>query len=413
MATLRGEFIYRLLKPIAKPVFYKKFKVTEGNYCLPPYPEPFILVGYHSAAFDPIIVNAFSKRLIRFLYADANDELWLRSLILKALDMIPFEKNASDFKSIRALKKRLEKGQAVGFFPEGGASWDGSTEPLIRSTAKLIKLFQVPVYGVRFNGAYLSKPRWAKSVRRGKVIMNFYELMDRGVIQDSDTQTIFEILQKELEYDESDWQRQAQIAFHGQDRAEYIEKLLYCCPVCFDYNTFISHGESFICSHCGTDFIYDQYGFIQSDKMTVIGNESIQLSDWNRWQKGQLTTAIKKESTSGKINEESERLQNICIKSSKGLELNGVRLTQSNIEGKLYFNLHELLIEDNNHETYMVIPFSDVKSQSITFNSVIEFYFKHQKYHLEFSPQANLSIKLCYDCICLVKENKQHESKLE
>lgn len=411
MAALRGEFVYRLLKPIAKPIFYRKFNVQEGDYCLPPYPEPFILVGYHSAAFDPIIVNAFSKRLIRFLYADANDALWLRSFLLKALDMIPFEKNASDFKSIRSLKKRLEKGQAVGLFPEGGATWDGSTEPLIQSTAKLIKLFQVPVYGIRFNGAYLSKPRWAKSVRRGKVIMNFYELMSWEAIQKSEPDAILNLLRKNLSYNENDWQEQAQVPFYGKERAEYIEKLLYCCPVCLDFNSFISHDEVFTCSHCGSEFLYDLYGFVQSTKKTELAQENIRLSEWNRWQKERLVNALNSDTSLLERSQDYERLRKVIKESPKGLELKDVKLI--GFEGKLYFALHGLQMEDRTTGKSTLIPFNRVKSYSITFNSVVEFYFEQKKYHFEFGPQANLSIKLYYDCICFEKEKKQYESELE
>ncbi len=292
MKYSKGEVLYRFLKKVAKPIFYTKFNIEEGDYVLPEDGQPFILVGHHVSSFDPIIISAFSRRLIRFLYTDANRRLPIRSLLLRKLDMIPFAKNSADFKSIRQIKKRLEHGQAVGIFPEGGASWDGRTDVLIESTAKLIKMMGVPVYGITYNGAYLSKPRWSKETRRGQVVLNSYVILDKEAISKMTHEKIHARLTKLLQYDEFGWQNDVMMEFKGKDLAERIERLLYCCPKCNAFNTILSHQNTFECTGCGKRFEYDVYGRILDVSSGAKGPFILNIPQWNSWQREALRKLI-------------------------------------------------------------------------------------------------------------------------
>lgn len=384
MINIKAEFLYKILKPISKVVFYNKFNVKHGDYVLPEDGKAFIIVGHHVSAFDPIILNGFSKMYIRFLYANANNNMKFRNWFLTTMDMIPFAKNSADFKSIRLLKARLDLNQAVGLYPEGGASWDGTTDEVILATSKLIKMMKVPVYGIKYNGAYLSKPRWGKNTRRGKVIMNTYEMFNENEINELNYKDIHTRLIEALEYNEFTWQSQAMVKFKGKDLAEYIERLLYKCPKCNSYNTFKSKGDHFKCSHCNMELKFNEYGFIEEQVDNVYKPYKYTLADWNKWQHTELISHL-----SGNFIE-FERLSKI----DKKLCFENVTLTVDDInQDKICFGVDHIMVNEEK------VLFKDVKSQSITFGSVIEFFYENHKYHMEFSPDANMSIKLFYDCL--------------
>lgn len=379
---INAEFKYKVLKGLAKKIFYSKFNVVEGDYVLPDEGQAFILVGHHVAAFDPIIINAFSKRLIRFLYADANDHLKARSFILKQMDMIPFSKNSADFKSIRQIKKRLKEGQAIGLYPEGGASWDGLTEPVIFSTSKLLKMMDVPVYGVSYHGGYLSKPRWCKETRKGKVRMDTYQMFTREELKTLTVEEIHERLTNSISYNEFEWQKKARIPFKGKNLAESIEKLLYYCPECHKFNLMTSKGDHFHCKACGISFTYDVYGDIKTDGQDY----DYQIPDWNGHQRKVLKDLI----------EAGKPIAGFPLEMTHMKVLSG----DQEMEGKWSFDPYELRHKDSG----LSIRLSDVKNYSITFNRVIKFTHENIDYHLELMDECNLSIKMLYDCITLLKE---------
>jgi len=93
---IKPDCLYKIFKPMTRLVFNRLYNIKEGDYVLPEEEQAFIMVGHHVSAFDPIILNSFSKRMIRFLYADANDSLKFRCAMLRALDMIPFSTNSAD-----------------------------------------------------------------------------------------------------------------------------------------------------------------------------------------------------------------------------------------------------------------------------------------------------------------------------
>lgn len=381
---ITAERVYRLLRPLAKRIFYNKFNIEEGDYVLPDEGEPFILVGHHVSAFDPIIVNGFSRRLIRFLYADANDAMWARSFMLKTLDMIPFSKNSADFKSIRQIKKRLKEGQAIGLYPEGGATWDGVTEPVIFSTSKLLKMMGVPVYGVKYRGAYLSKPRWCKETRKGKVIMDTYAMFTADELKAKTAEEIHQELVSYLQYNEFEWQNEARVPFKGKDLAESIEKLLYYCPECRKFNLMTSKGDRFHCKACGVGFSYTEFGEILDDQGNLY---KYQIPEWNKMQRSVLR----------------ERL--VDGKAIEGLPLamSAVDVTINGVSSDGHWKFDPFYV--TNEEKGIKIKLSDVKSNSITFNRVIKFNDDQKDYKWEVNDGCNVSIKLMYDCITLLKED--------
>jgi len=363
--TFSGEKLYPILKPLAKAIFYRKFNVVEGDYVLPDY-EPYILVGHHVSAFDPIIINCFSKRLIYFLYGDVNKDLKLRQFLLNRLEMIPFSKKTADFRSIREVKKKLKAKKPVGIYPEGSATWDGRTQPIIVSTAKLIKMMNVPVYGVRYYGAYLSKPRWCKYTRKGQVKMETFLVISADDIHVLSTEQIEKRLISSIQYDEMMWQKEAMVPFNGKRRAENIERFLYACPECGAFNSFTSHKHEFSCNSCDTRFFYSEYGFIKKKGQDYC----MQISEWSRWQYKTLDTV-------------------------EGFPQ--IRQIETYIDGVPY--IEPISLSKSGINIQSNIPFHEIRSLSMTLSTHLEFFYQGKKYRLVFKEGATISIKFFHDYI--------------
>jgi len=275
----KGDIFYFLLKEPVKLYLKYKFNIQVENNLLKDINEPYLLLGHHVTAFDPIISNVLSKRLIRYVAADANYDNLLKKVLLDQFESVPFPKNRSNTKPIHKILKHISMGHPIGLYPEGGRTWDGATDIIIPSTAKLIKLVKVPVYAIFYKGGYLSKPRWASHFRKGKMVLEVKKIIDKDTIQQKSSKELYKLLADKLSYNEFDWQEQEKVIFKGKNLAEDIERLLYICPRCLSVNSFISKGDKFKCNNCKKEYTINQYGRIEGC------TDFSETVSWNRWQK--------------------------------------------------------------------------------------------------------------------------------
>jgi len=364
-----------------------KFNIKVEHNPLKEVKGPYLLLGHHVTAFDPIISNIFSKRLIRYVTADANYDSRLKRVFLNLFESIPFTKNAADFSAIRKIMRHIKEGHPVGLYPEGGRNWDGSTDFIIPSTAKLVKLLRVPVYAIYYKGGYLSKPRWAYYFRKGIMSVEIKEIISEDIAARKSIKEIYRTLVEELDYNEFEWQKKHKILFRGKKLAEDIERLLYLCPECHTINSIISKGNYFYCKSCGKEHNINEYGTIEG---------SSHFSDtvaWNKWQMSQLHEIIEKgffffnpQISLEKIGEKSrERFKVLLI-----------------------FEPDKLIIEYSDKERE-IIPVEHTSGLSITFLDMVEFFANDIKYRFTFDPKKHMSVKLFYDLLMTVKEDRKYE----
>jgi 1-acyl-sn-glycerol-3-phosphate acyltransferase len=382
MRLSRGEILYRVLKLPVKFYLKYKFNIQVENNPLQEIQEPYLLLGHHVTAFDPVISNAYANRLIRYVAADANLDSWLKRTLLNSLECIPISKNKSDMRTIHEVMKELKMGHPVGLYPEGGRNWDGATDTIIPSTAKLIKMMKVPVYATFYKGGYLSKPRWASFFRRGKVAIEVQRILDRETIKEKSSEELYKLLVDKLNYNEFEWQRENRVIFKGKNLAEGIERLLYICPECHSVNTIKSSGDKFHCSYCGKEYSVNHYGEIEGCEVFT------ETVSWNKWQYSLLPGIIK---------------EGFCFSSPEiSLEkINVDRPERDKQRVKLEFSKEKLALQFENGETE-AIDFTDISGVSITFMDVVEFFAYGIKYRLVFNPKKHMSVKLFYDLLRLI-----------
>lgn len=391
---MKPETWYRLIKPIAKPIFYQLYRVKEGRMCLPET-GAYLLIGHHVSGFDPIIINAFSKRLIRFLYTTANNTKPMRARMLHMLGMIPFEKKSGDFNAVRRLKRLVDEGKPVGIYPEGEATWDGVAKGCIPSTAKLVKLLDVPVYGVRYEGAYLSKPRWSQHIKRGRVYMTTFPIMSRDDIKDYSIEQIQERMDGAIFHNEWEWQEDHHVTYRGIRRAEYIERLLYKCPECDQYNTLRSHGNRFSCRNCGVTYLYTNKGTVHVYD-THLQNKhhlmDMNIGQWTKWQRRGLYEG------------DIRRLGWPMVVTRVSIYINQQPMM---CELVLWEAFMELRCMGEHHKR--VIEYRRIQHLSVSLATVLDFQYEGENYRCIFSETARISIVFCYDLIQYYRKERSYD----
>ena len=117
-----------------------------------PKAGPLIVVSNHLSRADPPIISAGIPRRIVFM---AKEELFhspLMALIVKGFGAFPVRKQEADRHALRRAKEVLEKGLALGVFPEGTRSKTGVLQPGMLGAAFIALRTGAPVLPVGIYG---------------------------------------------------------------------------------------------------------------------------------------------------------------------------------------------------------------------------------------------------------------------
>lgn len=293
-----NRFAYRILRWLfGKTVSYSYQVRGENRELIRTLKPPYVLLANHNNFWDPFFITSIISDPIYFITSDMHFHNPVRRWFLRAVGAIPKTKFVSDLETIKNIMRAKQGNGIIGIFPEGRRSWDGHSLPLLYSTAKLVKLLKIPVIVLLLKGAYLSRPRWTNSKRRGKVLISFKMGFTGEEVHSLPADTIFKRMSQLLRYNEWDFQRQHMIPFLSRRRAETLELTLFMCPHCRSLGRLRSRKHRFSCRSCGYSIQVNQYGFFEklSDDFYF---ENIR--DWNLWQLEELEKIL-----SAKKNEHS------------------------------------------------------------------------------------------------------------
>lgn len=274
---------------------------------------PFILVGNHSCNMDPFLTNFFVPHPVHWVTSDGNlRSPLMRFLLIKLVGSIPKSKAIPDIETVNWIVEFIRKRKSVvGFYPEGQATWDGTSLPSLVSTAKLVKLLKVPVICAVSRGAFMTKPRWSYRKRKGEMEIEFTQLLDPIGIKQLSVAEIDEMLNKAIYHDDPAWAKQRGLRFGSAKRAERVDLALYVCPACGKLQTMKSDGNLVSCSACGFAAEYGEDGSFRSAAAsasagkagkpvceTMGGGDGVlfpSLHEWDRWQKAYLATLLERD----------------------------------------------------------------------------------------------------------------------
>lgn len=241
---------------------------------------PYLVVANHSCWLDYIISSA-SMFPVRMNFVGAYN--FFRSRILKfvftLLGVIPRHQYTSDIVSIRQMKYCIDKGRAVALFPNGCLSNEGRpggfTGPQI---AKLIKFLNVPVIALKTDGGYLTRPRWSRKARYGRLETTIRPILAVDEIQDLSNYDIYQRILAALDFDDYKWQREKMIPYRGKNVAEGVEYVLYKCPKCQSEFMLRSKENQVYCLACGNSVHMNKYLFFEPES-----DDTVYFDGIDRW----------------------------------------------------------------------------------------------------------------------------------
>lgn len=322
---------------------------------------PCIVIPNHVTAWDPLLVAmSFPKKQMYFV---ASEHLFRKGLVSSILNFlvapISRKKASMGTDTVRNCLRHLKAGHSVCLFAEGEATWNGISGKVFPATGKLVKSSGATLVTYKLEGAYLSKPRWGKGVKRGRVKghpVRVYppeelRVMSPGEITDAINADIFE----------NAWQRAKEEPVHykGKSPAENIETALFLCPGCRKIGTIRGENSKVKCRNCNFEAFFTELGTFEPPQPFE------NLAQWDEWQfkeleafKDEQETLFSDEDTVlTKIGQahESERIaKGRLIQSAECISCGAVSFKLSEIEQMAIVQTHILLLLTVDGEYYEI-----------------------------------------------------------
>lgn len=171
----RRTFIRRILKGLAKIIVGLLVKIEVTGLENFPKTGPYIVVGNHVSALEPILMVIFTPLQLEYLGTGDIPIDPRMSFITSLYQFIPVMRGQIDQKGLQNALAVLEQNGALGIFPEGGIWEKNLKEPKIGTSwiAYKSKAPIVPIGFIGMNGAMqkaLSLKRPKINVKIGKLL---------------------------------------------------------------------------------------------------------------------------------------------------------------------------------------------------------------------------------------------------
>ncbi len=301
---VRHRWFYSIVRHIVSFPLRRYFRFRSDP--LPALDAPYILVANHNTDFDSLFLGvAFPKHM----YFVASEHIfrigWLRSLLVYFLDPIPKRKGGTDVNTAMQMVRRIRRGSNIALFAEGNKSFHGVTCPVHPATGTLVKASGASLVTYRMEGGYFSSPRWAHTLRCGKIrgyVVGQYSAQALSVM---DAQQINRLIQRDIHEDAYERQRENPVAFRGRRLAEGIQNALYLCPRCHAFGAVYGADNQVLCP-CGLGTTYTETGNLSG------GNAPFTtLKEWGEWQRSYLQELVKSIGDAPLFTDEGQKLLKI------------------------------------------------------------------------------------------------------
>lgn len=259
---------------------------------------PIVLLGNHVSAIDPFVMGSFvTKKWVHYITAQSYFETPVFKSILDYIGAIPKRQGMVDLRTTRISLGVLKRGGAVGLFPEGSRTIDGSMLPFGNSSAKLIKQTGSNVVISHQNGASICLPRWyrgcSNGYRAGRIDHSAFVLANKDQVKLMDIEELDAKIRAALYYNEYEWQRKSMVKFLSRTMAEGMHAILHKCPKCgYDFSM-ATKKDHLYCKKCGNTAIVDRYGLIHARTDDDVAFPD--MTAWRKWQNEHLYSETAKD----------------------------------------------------------------------------------------------------------------------
>ena len=256
-------------------------------------PPQFVLLCNHPSGLDNLYavdwllpehkLNFISNRYYFFKTALGR--------MLRKVGCIPKSLFTGDIESVKNCLRIAKAGGNIGIMADVRLSMYGQTEDVPDTTARFLKKLGLPVVVMHFDGSYMTKPKWAKDIRKGMILANCYELFDSASLAAATDEEVTSKMREALYYDDFEWiKKHPEITFKSKKMAEGLENILYKCPHCGKEFCLKSKKDRFFCTSCGYEVrLNPRYTFLPQRGFPLYFEN---LRDWFKAQKAEIALPI-------------------------------------------------------------------------------------------------------------------------
>jgi 1-acyl-sn-glycerol-3-phosphate acyltransferase len=164
------------LKLIGRPLFRLLFSVEYHGLDNIPREGAIILAGNHPSYLDPVLVGLPVDRMIYFMAWDALFKVPGLGWFIRKLGAFPVDirKGKGESAYLQAIAV-LERGDALGIFPEGQRSEQGPMGELKTGVARMAIETGALIVPITIGGAYRAWPKWKLIPKPAKIIVRYHK----------------------------------------------------------------------------------------------------------------------------------------------------------------------------------------------------------------------------------------------
>lgn len=285
-----SELVIIILRPIIYLLMSREIRVVHTGMKINKKRDPFIMISNHFNTWDSFVVAKHIKYPIRFVatemgFLDIGKKIGMGLLAQTIRKRV----GKSDFIAVKKIFENLQKGYAIGLFPEGDNTFYGETLDIYQTTGRLIKKAGVDVILVKQQGGYVSQPRWAdKFAKKGIVYTNTTMFLTKEEIKEMTDEQIMKKVEVALYNNDYDFQKEIMVPFNREDRALGIERLIYMCNKCHSHLSVYGDKHNIMCTECGTIGTINEFELIEN-------NQFDNLVEYNHYQYAHIDKMINSE----------------------------------------------------------------------------------------------------------------------
>lgn len=259
--------VWAFAQTVARPWINSKFNFSVAGFDPATIDGPILVAVNHSCAYDPIFVGtAFKNKMLTFIASEHILRMRPWGPILdRCFSIIPHQKGAKGSRTALIAMKRIKRGESVFLAVEGEQTWDGLSLPVMPYTGKMVKGSGATLVTYMIEGGYLSLPRWASNVRKGKVYGHPVNVYSPDSLKEMSDEEVEAAIAKDLWLDAWEWQRSRPdgpmhfVPAKGGS-ADGLDRAVFTCPSCGSFGTLKAEGDTIGCE-CGFKLRLSDTGF--------------------------------------------------------------------------------------------------------------------------------------------------------
>jgi 1-acyl-sn-glycerol-3-phosphate acyltransferase len=390
---LLHQIVYKIARILLIP--YIKCKFGFQFVRILPKSKPYIVLANHTSAWDPILVGmSFPKHM----YYVASEHIFRKGFLSILLNFflapIMRVKARTEMRTAINILKALKSGCNVCMFAEGSSSWNGETSKITSATAKLVKRSGVTLITYRLEGSYLTLPRWAKTIRRGKMRGYPVHEYNSDELSKMTAEEIEGVINKDLYVNAYTNNEIAPVMYRGKRLAENLETALYVCPHCGEISTLKSKGDIFECT-CGLSLNYNAYGCFESTTSEAVPFKTI--LEWDKWQSNYIQNKIeyyRSLPTDTPITTDAEQFL---------YQFEAGSITKLIGRGILSLYNDRLVLEDSSVGKRRIFPLCEITDMALIQQTLLTFTVGGKSYYEIKSKHPRSGLKYLMLCNCLTE----------